>query len=194
MGRVNEQQVHLTIAWVDGGKADDRICLVHRDEEHVRRRVLDDELFPFLPGGNIGLRASSPRYVHPSRTAASNTAPMLWASLATAVRIEIMCPAPRRNCRLDHPPAAERPDVDAERSTPGVSVSRRCHLRLTARLNGSSHIRSAHRHSAARQASSRTASTAARQCPCAVYPDRDRLARIGVRMPNAAGSPRQAIA
>ena len=46
--------------------------------------------------GNIGSRASSPRYVHSWRTAALNTAPMSWASLATARRVAVVIAGPRR--------------------------------------------------------------------------------------------------
>jgi hypothetical protein len=48
VGRMNEQQEHLTIGWVSGCVADDTAGFVDGDEQHVRRLVIGDELIPVL--------------------------------------------------------------------------------------------------------------------------------------------------
>jgi hypothetical protein len=46
VSRVDEQQEQLPVAGVDGRVADHSIGLVGRDQQHVRRRVIDNQLVP----------------------------------------------------------------------------------------------------------------------------------------------------
>jgi hypothetical protein len=96
---------------VNGGKADDRISLVHRDEEHVRRRVLDYELVPFL--WRKHRRARELAEVRPP--VANRGIKHRANALGRRGRQQVGS----RSCALhlvatagsNHPPAAERPDV-----------------------------------------------------------------------------------
>src|SRR5258708_38737733 len=59
------------------------------------------------PARNIGWRTRSPRYFHPSETAASKTAPTSWASAARAVRmvVTVLYGGQRMMLMRDDPPA-----------------------------------------------------------------------------------------
>src|SRR2546423_9663791 len=48
MSRIDEEEKHLSILGVDSGVADYPIGLVRRDEQHVRRRVVGDQLVPVV--------------------------------------------------------------------------------------------------------------------------------------------------
>src|SRR5258708_27113155 len=59
------------------------------------------------PARNIGWRTRSPRYFHPSETAASKTAPTSWASAARAARmvVTVLYGGQRMMLMRDEPPA-----------------------------------------------------------------------------------------
>src|SRR5262245_63869204 len=48
VGGMDEEEEHLAVPRMDGGVADDAICLVDGDEQHVRRLVIGNELLPVL--------------------------------------------------------------------------------------------------------------------------------------------------
>ncbi len=48
VGGMNEQKEHLTVSWMNGRVTDDAFGFVDRDQEHIRRRMVGNELIPDL--------------------------------------------------------------------------------------------------------------------------------------------------
>jgi len=72
---MNAQHEHLTIGWVNGCTADDSVGFVDRDEQHIRRQVIGQELIP-VQRCEHGFR-SEVAQVGPARTDGGiETAPM----------------------------------------------------------------------------------------------------------------------
>jgi hypothetical protein len=60
MSGMNEKEEHLTVPRMNGRVCDNPVGCVDRDQEHIRRRMVGDELIPSR-GVNIGSVARSPR-------------------------------------------------------------------------------------------------------------------------------------
>ena len=48
VGGMNEEKEHLTVSWMNGRVTDAAVGFVDRDQEHIRRRMVGNELIPVL--------------------------------------------------------------------------------------------------------------------------------------------------